>query len=227
SGSAAYALVLSLVRRSAELKGRIYVSPLFSGGRLVKSGVGGRHVLLEPGTPLELEAVAEAHDARLLLEGAASGGEVRLECGRLVVEEAEASELRPELEDRAGLASVRLYFYPTAFMFHGIDVLRPSAVRLAYSLAKAYRALFGRDLKQYADRAATALEFTTDAVRRTKVDIGGGRRVPAFYGPATLAVYGNVGLWLSLLRLGEHVGVGVSRAIGFGRYKLVVIELRQ
>ncbi|CCC81821.1 RAMP superfamily protein [Thermoproteus tenax Kra 1] len=124
------------------------------------------------------------------------------------------------LEERHGMAVADLVFYPTAFMFHGRDVLYPSPQRLAYSLAKTYHTLYGVDLKGLADRASTALELVGMRIRTGWLNIGEARRVPVFYGRARLAIYGDVGVWLSLLKLGELTGVGISRAIGLGKYKL-------
>ncbi|MGC9171032.1 MAG: CRISPR system precrRNA processing endoribonuclease RAMP protein Cas6 [Thermoproteus sp.] len=143
--------------------------------------------------------------------------------------EAELEEIKfealPEaLGDGHGLASAKLEFSPTAFMFHGRDVLYPSPQRMAYSLAKTYKELYGRDLKQLADRAPTALEVVYMAVRPVKVNIGESRAVPAFVGRAEMAIYGNVEAWLTLLKLGEAVGVGISRAIGLGKYRILEVK---
>ncbi|MEM1599116.1 MAG: CRISPR system precrRNA processing endoribonuclease RAMP protein Cas6 [Pyrobaculum sp.] len=132
--------------------------------------------------------------------------------------------LEAKLGEGHGFAMVKLSFYPTAFMFHGKDVLYPSPQRLAYSLAKTYWELFGVDLKHLADRAPTALEVVGMRVKRVGVNIGDMRVVPAFMGKAKLAIYGNVEAWLSLLKLGEAVGVGISRAIGFGKYKIEQVQ---
>ncbi|MCU7786835.1 CRISPR system precrRNA processing endoribonuclease RAMP protein Cas6 [Pyrobaculum sp. 3827-6] len=105
--------------------------------------------------------------------------------------------LEPALPDGHGFATVKLVFAPTAFMFHGRDVLYPSPQRIAYSLTKTYIDLFG---------------------------VGEARAVPAYIGKAELAIYGNVETWLALLKLGQATGVGISRAIGLGKYKIKEIK---
>lgn len=222
SGSAAYRILLEIIRRAAEPKGRIFVHPLYSGGRPILSGVDGRAVVLEPNASVKIRAVMTEQDLYYLLS-AISKGPTSSPCP-MEAAAVEFSPLEAGLRDGHGFAVVKLRFYPTAFMFHGRDVLYPSPQRLAYSLAKAYKELFGADLKALADRASTALEVVGMWTKPVRVNIGDLRLVPAFLGKAELAVYGNVEAWLSLLRLGEAVGVGISRAIGFGKYKIEEIS---
>lgn len=222
SGSFAYRLLLELLRRAAEPKDRVYAHPLYLDGRPLLSGVDGRAAALEPGRAAAVKAVVSQHDLRLLLE-AASDPHIKSTC-ELELERLSFEQLAVELGGSHGFALVKARFAPTAFMFHGKDVLYPSPQRLAYSLAKTYRELFGADLKRLADRAPTAVELVGYSVRRAWVDIGETRRVPAFMGAAAFAIYGNVDDWLALMKLGEAVGVGISRAIGFGKYKVEAVE---
>lgn len=222
SGSFAYRLVLELLRRAAEPKDKVYAHPLYLDGRPILSGVDGKTAAVEPGASFTARAVVSQHDLRLLLEAAADPhveSTCEVEIQRLTFE-----QLAVELGGGHGFALVKAAFAPTAFMFHGRDVLYPSPQRVAYSLAKTYKQLFGRDVKPLADRAPTAVELVGYAVRRAWVNIGESRRVPAFMGKATFAIYGNVEDWLALMRLGEAVGVGISRAIGFGKYKIESVE---
>lgn len=222
SGSFAYRLFLDAIRSVAEPKDRLYAHPLYLGDRPVLSGVSGRAVALAPGSVFAAKAVLSQHDLRLLLE-AVAGGSVKSSCD-VAMEGLSFEELPQTLGESAGFAVVYLKFAPTAFMFHGRDVLYPSPQRMAYSLTKTYRELFGADLKTLADRSSTALELVGLSVRQVWVDIGEARRVPAFMGKAALAIYGDVDKWLGLLKLGEAMGVGISRAIGFGKYKIEKVD---
>ncbi|ACB39306.1 CRISPR system precrRNA processing endoribonuclease RAMP protein Cas6 [Pyrobaculum neutrophilum] len=224
SGSLVYNFFLTAIRRSAEPKGRVYAHPLYYGGAPVLSGLNGSQRAFEPGAAFELRALLSDHDARLLLDSLAA--EPRVEAG--CVFEAVGVDIAPadgKLEEGHGMAAVDVAFYPTAFMFHGRDVLYPSPQRLAYSLAKTYRQLYGVDLKELADRAPTALELVGMRVRTGWLNIGEARKVPVFHGRARLAIYGDVGKWLSLLKLGELTGVGISRAIGLGKYRIEKVEI--
>lgn len=223
SGSVAYRLLLELIRREAEPKAKIFAHPLYSGDKPILSGVDGEALVLEPERRLSARAVLWEQDLYYLLTAVSKNNLVESPC-RAEVTALFFEPLEPALEDGHGLASVYMRFYPTAFMFHGIDVLYPSPQRLAYSLTKTYKELFGGDLKHLADRASTALELTGMRVRQVRVNIGEARAVPAFLGRARLTVYGNVKMWLSLLKIGEKIGVGISRSIGFGKYRIEKTE---
>lgn len=219
SGSLVYNFFLTALRRVAEPKGRVFAHPLYHSGAPVLSGLDGSQKAFEPGAAFELRALLSEHDARLLLDSLAAEPRVEVGC----VLEVSGVDIVPadgKLEERHGMAVVELVFYPTTFMFHGRDVLYPSPQRLAYSLAKTYYQLYGVSLKELADRAPTALELVGMRIKTGWLNIGEARKVPVFYGRARLAIYGDVGMWLSLLKLGELTGVGISRAIGLGKYRL-------
>ncbi|MGC9051136.1 CRISPR system precrRNA processing endoribonuclease RAMP protein Cas6 [Pyrobaculum sp.] len=223
SGSAAYRILVETTRREAEPKNKIYAHPIYLGGRPLLTGVDGRAAVLEPGARLAIRAAMSEQDAYYLLAAVSKNPRPEAPC-HLEAEQLSLTALEPALPDGHGFATVKLVFAPTAFMFHGRDVLYPSPQRIAYSLTKTYRDMFGTDLKQLADRAPTALELTHFAVRPVRVGIGEARTVPAYIGKAELAIYGNVETWLALLKLGQATGVGISRAIGFGKYKIKEIK---
>lgn len=224
SGSVAYKTLLELIRREAEPKGKIFAHPLYRGDRPILSGVEGRAVVLEPMTQVKIRAVITEQDLFYLLSAVSKAEPTSSTCP-MSPAALRFSPLELKLGEGHGFAVVKLRFYPTAFMFHGRDVLYPSPQRMAYSLAKAYKELFGVDIKPIADRAPTALEIVGMRTKAVRVNIGDSRLVPAFLGRAQLAVFGNVDAWLSLLKLGESVGVGISRAIGFGKYKIEEVVL--
>ena len=227
SGSVAYSIAVDTLRRG-RFRDRLHVSPLFRGDRPLLTGVvrGDRRgeAVLGPGDEAWFWAMTDEHNLYWAISSLAERRVARIACGDVEVVEVavEAVDVRPS--DRYGKATVDVEFYPTAFMFRGLDVRWPSPARLAYSLAKSYGEAHGLDLRQAAEAAAKSLEVLGGTIRPVRVDIGKGRLVPAFMGRARIAIYGNVGLWTTLLEWGQHVGVGVSRAIGLGRYR--VLEVR-
>jgi CRISPR-associated endoribonuclease Cas6 len=65
-------------------------------------------------------------------------------------------------------------------------------------------------------------EVTRYRVRRLRVDLGGGRAMPAFRGVAEYVTYTeNVGLFNALLNVAEFFGVGKNRALGFGFVRII------
>jgi len=230
SGSAAYNILQSIIKRVAQPLGKTYVSPMFRSGRPILSGFDDRREVLEQGSEVEFEVLLMRRDLAMLLESLSISQRVDGMCPVEVVE-VEFGELEPDLGDEKGFAVVDLEFYPTAFMFHGKDVLYPSPSRLAFSLAKNFGEIFnvsevkGVKLKDLAKLAPTALELIySQKLRVGRLNIGNGREVPVFFGKVKLAVYGNLGVWIGMLKLGEKYGVGVSRAIGLGRYKVLQVE---
>ncbi len=117
---------------------------------------------------------------------------------------------------------------PTAFMLHGTDVLYPSPVRALYSIARIYGELSGADLKDLRGEIPKVVDiYGEPRVRRYRVDIGEGRRVPAFMGSVSYVISGRPNVVfkiLQLLKAAEHLGIGISRALGFGRVEIVSIR---
>ena len=113
---------------------------------------------------------------------------------------------------------------PTAFMFFGEDVLYPSPARLLFSAARTYAELCGGDLRADVLGLLKVVELTRYSVRTYWVDIGEGRRVPCFMGRARLTACGrrDVVTVVGLMRVAELCGVGISRALGFGRVRVRV-----
>ena len=112
------------------------------------------------------------------------------------------------------------FLSPTAFMFYGRDVLYPSPARLVLSALKSYGELAGVDTKEASEGVAKTAEVVySPRCERVYVDIGEGRRVPAFLGEAHVALHGSrdIPLLVAALKSAELLGVGISRAVGFGR----------
>lgn len=119
------------------------------------------------------------------------------------------------------------FLTPTAFMFYGIDVLYPSPIRLMLSALRNYGRLTGVDTRAAAEGVVKTVEAVySPRFRRVYVDLGEGRVVPAFMGEVTLALRGSrdLPLLLAALESAEVLGVGISRAVGFGRIKVEVGE---
>ncbi len=119
---------------------------------------------------------------------------------------------------------------PTCFMLHGNDILYPSPVRLVYNIAKKYSELTGRNLKSICDQIHKVMDIHRIVrLYRVYIDIGEGRKVPTFMGRVVYAVAGNpeiVSQILQLLKIGEILGVGISRSLGFGRIRVRDITTR-
>jgi len=124
---------------------------------------------------------------------------------------------------------VRVRFDPTIFVFRGWRVLYPSPSRLLHSSAKIATELLkleAREMKKLSRRVSRCIELLSSRTRVIELDIGGGRKVRAFYGEAIYGVYGreNARTVKQLLTVAEVGNIGKSRGIGFGVVRLVSIE---
>lgn len=111
---------------------------------------------------------------------------------------------------------------PTSFMFFGEDVLYPSPIRLLFNIAKAFSEVTGIDLRDRVVDWLKIIELKNFKINTYWVDIGEGRKVPCFIGKATYVVCGkrDTLMILQLFKFAEILGVGISRALGFGRIKV-------
>ncbi len=127
-------------------------------------------------------------------------------------------------------------YYPTVFPFARHYITHPSPARFLTSAAKTlaqllrntevaldgggelYSAIINNiDTRGFVKDLVLNTEVTRYRVRRLRVDLGGGRVMPAFYGTAEYVTYtGNVDLFNALLDIAEFFGVGKNRALGLG-----------
>jgi hypothetical protein len=134
----------------------------------------------------------------------------------------------------------KVTYYPTVFPFAHHYITYPSPARFLSSAARSLVDLV-RGSEVVLDRGGDWLGgvvsninikgfvrdvvFNTEVVgfrvRRLRVDLGGGRVMPAFSGVAEYVTYTeNVGLFNALLNVAEFFGVGKNRALGFGFVKI-------
>jgi hypothetical protein len=127
-------------------------------------------------------------------------------------------------------------YYPTVFAFARHYITHPSPARFLTSAAKTlaqllrntevtldgggelYNATINNiNIKGLVMDLTLNTEATKYRVRRLRVDLGGGRVMPAFRGVAEYVTYTeNVGLFNALLNVAEFFGVGKNRALGLG-----------
>ena len=154
----------------------------------------------------------------------------------------EVSELR--LNSNAGGRAVvnwGVRFWPTVFTFRSRYVAWPSPARFLSSAARSLVSLIhgssivlskdggklsgvinGVDVKDFIKDLVFNTEVVGFRVRRLRVDLGGGRVMPAFRGVAEYVTYtDNVSLFNALLDVAEFLGVGKNRALGLGFIKIL------
>jgi len=127
-------------------------------------------------------------------------------------------------------------YYPTVFPFAHHYITYPSPGRFFASTARTlaqllrntevtldgggelYNATINNiNIKGLVMDLALNTEATRYRVRRLRVNLGGGRVMPAFRGAAEYVTYTeNVGLFNALLDIAEFFGVGKNRALGLG-----------
>ncbi|NPA23983.1 MAG: CRISPR system precrRNA processing endoribonuclease RAMP protein Cas6 [Crenarchaeota archaeon] len=187
--------------------------------------------VLEPGTRFSLNLyITESELSQRLLEALLMSDIVALPRTELFIRGLTFEELEvPNIcsEASGDWCTIRIlvsFRTPTCFMLHGNDILYPSPMRLVYNIAKFYTYLTGMDLKHVCDQVSKIMDISNILkIVKLLVDIGEGRRVPAFMGRVVYVVSGRsniVHLLLMLFKFAEIVGVGISRALGFGRLRI-------
>ena len=120
------------------------------------------------------------------------------------------------------------YTTPTHYIHRSWEILYPSDKRLLYSLAKTLYNLTKINLKAYIERVmAKGIELLDQKTRIITVKIGEKKLVPAFIGKAKYGIYlkkYEYKILKELLKIGETIGVGRNRALGFGKIKTKTLE---
>jgi CRISPR-associated endoribonuclease Cas6 len=160
----------------------------------------------------------------------------------------EVGEFRLNSGDVGGRAVVNwgVEFWPTVFTFRSRYITWPSPARFLSSAARTLAYLVrGSEvvLDRGGDRLGGVIDsvdvkgfvrdlvFNTEVVgfrvRRLRVNLGGGRVMPAFRGVAEYVTYTeNVGLFNALLDVAEFFGVGKNRALGLGFVKITHRDIK-
>ncbi|NPA70244.1 MAG: CRISPR-associated endoribonuclease Cas6 [Crenarchaeota archaeon] len=220
--------------------GRYIISGIYVKSREGFSQTSETYHIIEPGSRFDCimyifdESITQKFTEALLSESFIKLPATLLQISSISVEEVELPRLLiNNLEDLKGRVSAHVqveFLSPTCFMLQGNDVLYPSPARLIYSIAKRFYEITKINLKEVCDQAYKV--FDIHKIRELKiiyVDIGEGRKVPAFMGKVIYAVAGRpniVTLMLQLLKVGEILGVGVSRSLGFGRINVQYLSVR-
>ena len=129
-------------------------------------------------------------------------------------------------------ALVRIvYETPTHYMFRSWDILYPSHKRLLFSLGRTLYRITKLSLRMLIERIITrGMELLEDKTKVLKIKIGENKYAYGFVGEALYGIYlkeYEYKLLKQLLWLGEIVGVGRNRSIGFGVIKTSVKEILQ
>jgi len=144
-------------------------------------------------------------------------------------------KVRPRLKklstDRVKALVRIVYETPTHYMFRSWDILYPSHKRLLYSLGRTLYRLTRLSLRMLIERIITrGMELLEDKTKVLKIKIGVNKYAYGFVGEALYGIYlkeYEYRLLKQLLWLGEIVGVGRNRSLGFGVIKTEVKEIHQ
>lgn len=186
---------------------------------------------------------------RAFLEGLLKGEIIEEPATDLYIVSVEASQIDLEkvLKTEVPLNShlIKLYVNftsPTCFMFRGFDIHYPSPTRFLASALKNLNNITGIDTRHLIELISTTIELVSPKLFVKKVDgkyrlrrdyvsllldIGEGRKQPAFMGKAIFLLNPRIKgfeIILKAIKLAEIVGIGISRAIGMGRIKVERIE---
>ncbi len=144
-------------------------------------------------------------------------------------------KVRPRLKklstDRVKALVKIVYETPTHYMFRSWDILYPSHKRLLYSLGRTLYRITRLSLRMLIERIITrGMELLEDKTKVLKIKIGENKYAYGFVGEALYGIYlkeYEYKLLKQLLWLGEIVGVGRNRSLGFGVIKTSVKEILQ
>jgi hypothetical protein len=224
SGSALSSLLRPALRLAGVEPRSLHLSPLLVDDRPVASGTvpEGASVKVRLAVPEpEGGAIQAAEAARAALEEAWGLETLQLDVRRVSMPP--GLPLEGPLPERSVL---HLEHWPTMYTFRSWRILYPSPTRLVYSAARtAYEAL-GLDLRRTARVLSRRVELLASRTRIVEVGIGRGRRVRAFQGRASYAVYTAraAEALLKLLGVAEALGVGRGRGIGFGYFRILGLQ---
>jgi len=132
-------------------------------------------------------------------------------------------KVRPRLKklstDRVKALIRIVYETPTHYMFRSWDILYPSHKRLLFSLGRTLYRLTKLSLRMLIERIITrGMELLEDKTKVLKIKIGENKYAYGFVGEALYGIYlkeYEYKLLKQLLWLGEIVGVGRNRSLGF------------
>ncbi len=220
--------------------GKYIISGIYSKSREGFSQTSETFHIMEPGSRFDCiiyifdEGITQRFTEALLMESFVKLPATLLQISSISVEEIELPRpIYDNLNDIKSRISAHIcveFLSPTCFMLQGNDVLYPSPSRLMYSIAKRFYEITKINLKDICDQAYKIFDIhRIRDLRVIYVDIGEGRKVPAFMGKVIYAVAGKpsiVSLMLQLLKVGEILGVGVSRSLGFGRISVRYLSIR-
>ena len=218
-------------------------SPVLDGGRVVGRLIPGRVYFFRVSFICSLIDCSRAVDGFVKPEIRLSTGEVLRVIGRDV----------RELGITVGVGGSRsvitwdVRYWPTTFIFRSHYITWPSSARFLSSAAqtlsrllKGGEALIDKngetlagilnevDLKGFVKELTFNTEVIEARVRELDLNLGRGRRVPAFEGVAKYVTYTErPGLFRLLLDIANAYGVGKNRALGLGYVSAEVVEQRQ
>lgn len=129
----------------------------------------------------------------------------------------------------AGPPRVRVRFAtPTAFKSQGSYVIMPSVRLMLQNLLMHYGQVYDENKEGFAETVEYVdahARISSYNLRSSYFDnVGGGRRIPAFVGTATVSLRGPdmaCGLARMLLEFGEFAGVGVKTSMGMGGFTIL------